>query len=126
MSPSNPNLGYGSGSTAGQFNDQNTYLLDGGNISDDMSGNTLSYQTNFVGMGGTQTGGASSGVVPTPVESVEEVRVQVFSQGADFNNSTGGAVQMTTRRGTNEVHGAAYVYYFGTKQRFSWAAPYRV
>ena len=104
----------GTGFTAGAFNDQNTYMLDGGNISDDMGGNTTSYQTNFTGLGGTQTGGAPSGVVPTPVESVEEVRVQVFSQTADFNNSAGGNIQMTTKRGTKDWHGAAYMYYFGT------------
>jgi hypothetical protein len=105
---------YGSGFTAGAFNDQNTYMLDGGNVSDDMAGNTNGYQTNFTGLGGTQTGGASSGVVPTPVESVEEVRVQVFSQTADFNNSVGSNVQMTTKRGTKDWHGAAYMFYFAT------------
>jgi hypothetical protein len=104
----------GGGFTAGSFNDENTYMLDGGNITDDMGGNTITYQTNFTGLGGTQTGGASSGVIPTPVESVEEVRVQVFSQTADFNNSSGGNIQMTTKRGTKDWHGAAYMYYFAT------------
>jgi hypothetical protein len=109
-----PSSGYGSGFTAGAFNDQNTYMLDGGNVSDDMAGNTTGYQTNFTGLAGTQTGGASSGVVPTPVESVEEVRVSVFSETADFNNSAGGNIQMTTKRGTKDWHGAAYMFYFAT------------
>lgn len=103
-----------SGYTAGAYMDQNTYILDGGNTSDDMAGNTTGYQTNFTGTGGTQTGGYVSGVVPTPVESIEEVKVSVFNQGADFNNSTGGSVQMSTKRGTNVYHGAAYWYYFAT------------
>jgi Carboxypeptidase regulatory-like domain len=103
-----------SGYTAGSYMDQNTYILDGGNTSDDMAGNTTGYQTNFTGLGGTQTGGFVSGVVPTPVESIEEVRVSVFNQGADFNNSTGGSIQMVTKRGTNDFHGAAYMYYFAT------------
>ena len=96
------------GYTAGSYMDQNTYILDGGNTSDDMAGNTIGYQTNFTGMGGTQTGGYASGVVPTPVESIEEVKVSVFNQGADFNNSTGGSIQMATKRGTNVYHGSAY------------------
>jgi len=103
-----------SGYTAGSYMDQNTYMIDGGNVTDDMAGNTIGYQTNFTGTGGTQTGGYTSGVVPAPVESIEEVRVSVFNQGADFNNATGGSVQMSTKRGSNDYHGAAYGYYFAT------------
>jgi hypothetical protein len=103
-----------SGFTAGSYNDQNTYTLDGGNTSDDMAGNTTGYQTNFTGMGGTQTSGYASGVVSTPVESVEEVRVSVFAQGADFNNSSGANIQMVTKRGTNAYHGSGYGYYYAT------------
>jgi hypothetical protein len=45
------------GMTAGAFSDQNVFMLDGGNNSDDMAGNNTSYVTNFTGTGGTQTGG---------------------------------------------------------------------
>ena len=109
-----PGSGYSSGFIAGAFNDQNTYTLDGGNISDDMAGNTTGYQTNFTGTGGSQTNGVASGAVPTPVESIDEVKVGVFNQTADFNNSTGGSVQMVTKRGTNQYHGSVYDYYFAT------------
>jgi hypothetical protein len=102
------------GFTAGAIDDQNTFTLDGGINSDDMAGNTLGYQTNFVGTGGTQTSGAPSGVVPTPVESVEEFRVQTFNQTSDFNSSIGSNVQMVTKRGTNQYHGSGYGYYFAT------------
>ena len=102
------------GYTAGAVQDQNTYMLDGGNNSDDMAGNNTSYVTNFTGLGGTQTGGNSSGVMPTPVESIEEFRVASFNQTADFNGSMGGQVLMTTKRGTNQWHGSAYGYYFAT------------
>jgi len=123
VTPAASSWGSSSGFIAGSFNDQNTYLLDGGNISDDMAGNTAGYQTNFTGLGGTQTGGVASGVVATPVESVEEVKVGVFGQTADFNNSTGGSVQMVTKRGTNTYHGSAYDYYFATNvgAANSWA-----
>ncbi len=102
------------GYTAGAVQDQNTYTLDGGQNTDDMSGNSTSYTTNFTGLGGTQTGGSSAGVVPTPVESVEEFKVTTFNQTADFNNGLGSQVQMVTKRGTNQFHGAAYGYYFAT------------
>src|SRR6266705_5258434 len=54
-----------SGMTAGAFSDQNVFMLDGGNNSDDMAGNNTSYVTNFTGTGGTQTNGSPSGIVPT-------------------------------------------------------------
>ena len=63
------------GMTAGAFSDQNVFMLDGGNNSDDMAGNNTSYVTNFTGTGGTQTNGSPSGIVPTPVESIEEFKV---------------------------------------------------
>lgn len=102
------------GYTAGAYEDQNTFMLDGGNASDDMSGESNRYGTNFTGLGGTQQGAVPSGVVPTPVESVEEFRVSTFSQTADFNNSIGSQVQMVTKRGSNEFHGSGYWYYYAT------------
>jgi hypothetical protein len=113
-----------SGYTAGAYMDQNTYMLDGGNTSDDMAGNTIGYQTNFTGLGGGQTSNFATGVVPTPVESVEEVRVSVFGQGADFNNSSGANVQMVTKRGTNQYHGSGYGFYYATNlgAANSWTA----
>ncbi|HTS27883.1 MAG TPA: carboxypeptidase-like regulatory domain-containing protein [Bryobacteraceae bacterium] len=102
------------GMTAGAFSDQNVFMLDGGNNSDDMAGNNTSYVTNFTGTGGTQTGGSPSGIIPTSVESVEEVRVSTFNQTADFSGSIGGQIQMVTKRGSNQYHGAAYGYYFAT------------
>ena len=103
-----------SGFTAGAYSDQNTYTLDGGNNSDDMGGNVTGYVTNFTGLGGTQTNGNPSGVMPTPVESIEEIKVNTFNQTADFNSSIGGQVVMATKRGTNDFHGSGYLYYFDT------------
>jgi hypothetical protein len=103
-----------SGMVAGAFSDQNVFMLDGGNNSDDMSGNNTTYVTNFTGGGGTQTNGSPSGVVPTPSESIEEFKVSSFNQTADFSGSIGGQIQMVTKRGTNQYHGSAYGYYFAT------------
>ena len=95
------------GMTAGAFSDQNVFMLDGGNNSDDMAGNNTSYVTNFTGMGGSQTNGSPSGIVPTPVESIEEFKVGSFNQAADFSGSIGSQVQMATKRGGNQFHGSA-------------------
>ncbi len=99
------------GYTAGVVNDQNTYLLDGGNISDDMAGSNNIYTPSFANANPVTTGGAATGVIPTPVESIEEFRVNTSNQGADFNGSAGSQVQMVTKRGTNQYHGALYEYY---------------
>lgn len=106
------------GNTAGAVVDQNTFQLDGGNITDDMSGDSNIYIPSFSsdtsGVGVMHSPGnsaAPSGVVPTPVESIEEFKVGVSNQTADFNGGAGGQVQMVTKRGTNAFHGAAYDYY---------------
>ena len=102
------------GMTAGAFSDQNVFMLDGGNNSDDMAGNNTTYVTNFTGTGGTQTNGSPSGIVPTPVESIEEFKVGSFNQTADFSGSIGAQIQMVTKRGTNNYHGSLYGFYFAT------------
>jgi Carboxypeptidase regulatory-like domain len=61
------------GQVAGSAQDANTYTLDGANITDDMSGNVVTYQTNYSGLGGSQGGSLPSGVIPTPIESIEEL-----------------------------------------------------
>ena len=104
-----------SGFTAGSYNDANTYTLDGANITDDMAGNTTGYQTNYSGIGGSQGGSIPSGVVPTPIESIEEFKVSVSNQTSDFNNSSGAQIQLVTKRGSNQIHGSGYWWYFDTK-----------
>ena len=111
------------GNAAGSVADLNTYQLDGANITDDMGGNVTGYQTNMNGIGGGQTNGSPSGVIPTPLESIEEFKVSVSNQTSDFNNSSGSQIQMTTKRGTNQFHGAAYMFYFDNAigEANSWA-----
>ena len=89
------------GEMAGKANDQNVFMVDGGNISSDQDGNYRNYTVSSGSMA-TGSGGNPSGVVPTPVESVEEFRVSLNNQTADFNGAAGGQVQMATKRGTNK------------------------
>jgi hypothetical protein len=46
-----------------------------------------------------------------PLESVQEVRVQQNNYSAEFGNSSGGVVSISTRSGTNEFHGSAYEFF---------------
>src|ERR1043165_7050117 len=102
------------GDAAGTYMDQNTFTVDGGNNTDDMAGNTIGYLQNFTGSNGSQTNGMASGVVATPIESVEEFKVNTVGQTSDFNSSAGAQVMMVTRRGTNDIHGSVYGFYYAT------------
>ncbi len=88
-----------SGQVAGNMSDQNTYFLDGGNATSDFDGDNGTYV------------GSRSAVVPTPIESVEEFRVNTNNMTADFGFSGGGQMLLTTKRGTNQYHGSLYDYF---------------
>jgi len=116
------------GSAAGTVVDQTVFTLDGGNNSNDMDGSSGVYNQSFGDdpAGGLFTnkynqisginlginGGQPSGVMPTPVDSVEEFKVSTTNQTAEANNSSGMQVAIVTRRGSNAWHGTAYEYYW--------------
>jgi Carboxypeptidase regulatory-like domain len=121
------------GSVGGANQDQNSFQLDGGNNSSDMDGTQNTYTPSFAGdpsgglvnnyvtgtsPAGGPGGGAPTGVMPTPVDSIEEFKVGTTNQTADFNSSAGAQVQLVTKRGTNQVHGTVYEYYLDN----NWAA----
>ena len=101
------------GQVAGAIGDQNQFLLDGGNNSSGMDGNNAVYTVSSGSVTGT-TGGTPSGVMPTPIESIEEFKVGTANQTADFSGAAGGQVQMITKRGTTQFHGAAYDFLLST------------
>ena len=113
------------GSVAGAVVDQSSFMLDGGNNTNDMDGSMSVYTASFAG---DPTGGISNqsnavasgptGVLPTPADSVEEFKVNSTGQTADFNSSAGAEVQVVTRRGTNTYHGSVYEYYLDN----NWSA----
>ena len=116
------------GSAAGTVVDQAVFSLDGGNNSNDMDGSSGVYNRSFgddpagglftnvnnpiSGINAGINGGQPSGVMPTPVDSVEEFKVSTTNQTADVNNSSGMQVSIVTKRGTNAWHGTAYEYYW--------------
>ncbi len=54
-------------------------------------------------------GGQPYSFVPS-IDTVDEIKVQTTLFDAAYGHSNGGAVNITTRGGTNELHGAAYYY----------------
>lgn len=75
---------------SGAMDDQNTYTLDGVDISDNLVGD------------GTW--------VPVSIDSVQETDLGVSTPNATFGRSSGGQIAMLGRHGTNQYHGAAYWY----------------
>ena len=105
------------GSVAGAVVDQSSFSLDGGQNTNDMDGSMQVYTPSFADdpTGGVVTTNFGSngptGVMPTPIDSVEEFKVNTAGQTADFNSSAGAQVQVVTKRGTNAWHGTGYEYY---------------
>ncbi|HKV81240.1 MAG TPA: carboxypeptidase-like regulatory domain-containing protein [Candidatus Sulfotelmatobacter sp.] len=110
------------GNTGGAASDQNSFQLDGGYATDDMSGDNNTYIPSFSGdtaggAGGYHSAGfnqAPSAVVPVPVASIEEFKVSTANQTADFNGGAGSQVELVTKRGTKTLHGSVYEYYLDT------------
>src|SRR6185437_9866517 len=107
------------GATGGVTTDQNSFQLDGGFATDDMSGDNNTYIAAFGsdtagGAGAMHSAGftqAPSAVIPMPVSSIQEFKVSTSNQTADFNGGAGSQVQLVTKSGTSVFHGSAYEYY---------------
>jgi len=99
------------GDTAGAVMDQNTFQLDGGQNTNDMDGSMNIYTPSFANDPSGVTGGGPTGVMPTPIDSIEEFKIGTTQQTADFNSSAGAQVSMISRRGHDAWHGTAYEYY---------------
>jgi hypothetical protein len=99
------------GQVAGAMYDQNTFQLDGGNNSNDMDGSMTDYTGSYGHNSYAGAGNPPSGLLPTPVDTIEEFKVATAGQTADFNGSSGSQVSVVTKRGTNQFHGSAYYFY---------------
>lgn len=85
------------GSVAGARTDQNTYTLDGVDVSDNVVGD------NFLEA-------LPSAVVPLPTESVEEFSAASTNANATFGRGSGAQFVVVTKRGTNRFRGSSYWY----------------
>jgi hypothetical protein len=77
-------------SVAGGRSRNQVFILDGGNA------------TNAVGLTRPQQ------LTSLPVDAMQEFRVITNNYSAEFGHSTGGVVTMSTRSGTNALHGTAF------------------
>ncbi len=94
----------GGGQVAGSRSDQNTFMLDGTDGTD-LTAGTGTY------FSGAVDSGAPTPFIPVPLDSLEEFRVSTTNPNATFGRSAGGQVSLITRRGSNALHGAAYLYH---------------
>lgn len=96
-------------SVAGQRSSTNNFQVDGVSANFGVAP-TLALGTS--GTGATQAfsalGGTSSLV---SVEALQEFRVETSSFGPEFGRTPGGQVIMSTRSGTNDLHGGVYEYF---------------
>ncbi len=90
-----------SGSVAGSTPDQNTFVLDGGINTSGLEGDN-GYINGF--------SGNQRGVVPTPIESIQQFTVSTNNMTSDFATSSGAEVLAVTKRGYNTWHGSIYDY----------------
>ena len=77
---------------AGAIDDQNTFTLDGIDVTDNIVGGL----------------GSDISVIPLGVDSVEEFRVGVNNPNASFGRASGGQIAVVGKSGTNKFHGSTY------------------
>src|SRR6185312_15951627 len=92
---------YLGGQVAGAHSDQNSIMLDGGGVTNGTSANS-DYYSNY-------TGGQDP-PIPTPVESIQELRVTTSNPTAGFSGASGSETVLVTKRGGNAYHGSAYEF----------------
>jgi hypothetical protein len=96
-------------SIAGQRSDSNNFTVDGVSAN---FGVTPSLSAGQSGTGSSQAfsalGGTSSLV---SVDALQEFRIVTSSFAPEFGRSPGGQVILTTRSGTNDIHGGAFEYF---------------
>jgi len=93
------------GQVAGARSDQNSFLLDGGEITNPIAGNS-DYLRAF--------SGGPEGAIPTPVESIQEFKVETNNPSGSVTVGGGAQVVMVTKRGGDQFHGSLYEYYRGS------------
>src|SRR6266498_290243 len=96
LQPTTTPGGFGSGGTvSGARSDQNTLILDGIDVSDNLAGGQ--------GIAFTQS--------PVGVDAISEFRITVTNPNATFGRSAGGQITLVSPRGGNDFHGVGYWYH---------------
>ena len=114
ISPANAANGQpGQFSIAGQRSDANNFTIDG------VSANFgIGPGVGGVGQSGTGNAQALSALGSTSslvsVDALEEFRIETSSFAPEFGRAPGGQVILTTRSGTNDIHGGLFDYFRNT------------
>jgi Carboxypeptidase regulatory-like domain/TonB-dependent Receptor Plug Domain len=110
IAPSPNNGEPGQFSISGQRTDANNFTIDGVSANFGVSGSLVQS-----GTGNAQAfsvlGGTSSLV---SVDALQEFRIETSSFAPEFGRAPGGQVILTTRSGTNDLHGSAFNYFRNT------------
>jgi len=106
-----------SGEVLGAHRDQNNITLDGADVNNNQNSGLVAQATgtNTGGYQGSNGNGVNTnagfnGVLPIPLDSVQEFRVTVAGEGPNLGRSSGGQVVLVTKSGTNQLHGSLYEY----------------
>jgi hypothetical protein len=110
----------------GQRDTSNTFLLNGVDASNLFNGKTTSQVSSFRIVDNTGGGNSTAGgiiqssasiylsignAIPSPApETIEEVRVNASMYDAQQGSTAGAHLDMSTKSGTNALHGSAYIH----------------
>jgi hypothetical protein len=110
----------------GQRDTSNTFLLNGVDASNLFNGKTTSQVASFRVINNTGSGNMTAGgiiqssasiylsvgnSIPSPApETIEEVRVNASMYDAQQGSTAGAHLDLSTKSGSNELHGSAYVH----------------
>ncbi len=81
-------------SANGASHDQNVFTLDGADNNNYFSGVVV----------------ASNQAVKPSIDAIQEFRLETHNYGAEFGRGGGAVVQVTTKSGTNEMHGTLFEF----------------
>ncbi len=82
----------------GSGSDQNNYMMDGATL------------TNYGSGGGAQSGNFPGIGIPNP-DSIQEFKIQTSQYDAEYGRNPGASVNVVTKSGTNQFHGAAWEFF---------------
>jgi Carboxypeptidase regulatory-like domain/TonB dependent receptor/TonB-dependent Receptor Plug Domain len=82
----------------GMGSDQNNYMMDGATV------------TNYGSGGGAQSGNFPGIAIPNP-DSIQEFKIQTSQYDAQYGRNPGASVNVVTKSGTNQFHGAAWEFF---------------
>ena len=112
LQPGATREGYVTGARA----DQGNVTLDGVDINNAQTGNAADATGNQLigGLGNEKTDITAGPVLRLNAEAVEEFRVTTANGNADQGRSAGEQINLVTKSGTNQWHGAGFEFYRGT------------